>query len=164
MQVNLEQYVDNVFRFALSLTRDRHLAEDLTQECFLKAHKSKKQLKVAESAKAWLFQMLMNLWKDHVKKKRIHRADQEVETLGSLALPPEQELIQRERCAHVLMMMQSLPSRQRNVLFLHSVEKLRNTEIANLLEINENSVKANLSMARKAMRKRLQQSTTETQK
>lgn len=162
MQINLEQYIDNVFRFALTLTSDRHLAEDLTQECFLRAHMRKKQLNNHAASRSWLFQILINLWKDHLKKKRIEPDESlELDFVPS-GMPPQEAFVQQEQCKQIIGMMQSLPERQRAVLFLSAVERLTNREIAELLEASENTIKANLSIARKTMRKKILKQTQPT--
>ena len=157
VQINIEQYVDNVFRFALSLTRDRHLAEDLTQECFLKAYQRKRQLRSQSAAKSWLFQILINLWKDHLKTNRDHASgSMELELLADYSRPDDKS-VQRENYNWIVGQMQLLPDQQRTVLFLSAVEQLSNLMIAELVGSTMNSVKANLSIARKTMRQKLMQ-------
>ncbi|MEM7454948.1 MAG: RNA polymerase sigma factor [Planctomycetota bacterium] len=151
MLENLEPFIDRVFRFALSLSRDRHLAEDLTQECFLRAVRSADQLKDELAIRSWLFRITLNLWKDYCKKKRIsfHEGDWDVPGAG---LPPLERLVQIETRQSAIELMQTLPDKQRTVLFLSAVEQLSNSEIASLLNTNENAVKSSLSIARKRMR------------
>ena len=151
---NLEPYIDRVFRFALALSRDRHVAEDLTQETFLRAYRSLDQLRKHNSARSWLFRILFNLWKDRCRKKRLplQDGDYEVEDRGAR---PLEVLIDAERQQSALQLMQALPAMQRNALFLSAVEQLSNGEISRLLETSENSVKASLSIARKKMREML---------
>ena len=51
--------------------------------------------------------------------------------------------------------MDSLPARQRQVLYLSAIEELTHADIARVLGISADAVKANLSLARKAMRRSL---------
>jgi RNA polymerase sigma factor (sigma-70 family) len=51
--------------------------------------------------------------------------------------------------------MDSLPPRQREVLYLHACEELSIVEIADVLEITTQAAKSSLSLARKSMRGRL---------
>lgn len=154
MPESFEKHLDSVYRFALSLSRNRHLAEDLTQDCFLRAHQRSSSLKSATATKSWLFQILVNLWKDHLKKKRLNTNEFAIESVFTNQDP--QMLAQQNEQVHQLLdLMQTLPSRQRSVLHLSIVEQFSNSEIAVLLESTENSVKANLSIARNAMRKKI---------
>ena len=155
MQIDFDQYVDGLFRFALSLTRDRHLAEDLTQECCLRAHQRQSQLQDKNKIKPWLFQIMHNLWKDTLKKKRPLPDQMAANQVLSANVSPQKTAIMREQHQHVFQLMQELPDRQRNALFLSVVEQFKNREIAELLGITENNVKATLSIARKTLREKL---------
>ena len=66
-----EKYYTTVMRYALSLTRNYHLAEDITQEAFLKAilsiHKFKGECKVS----VWLCQIVKNLYFDECRKRKL---------------------------------------------------------------------------------------------
>ena len=53
--------------------------------------------------------------------------------------------------------MDELPPRQRQVLYLVTCEQMTNSEVANVLELSDAAVKANLSLARKEMRTRLKE-------
>lgn len=159
MQINLEPFVDQVYRFALSLTRDRESAEDLTQACLLKACQNQSQLVDEKAIRAWLFQILVNLRKDQFKKKHlITDSATDVDTLSHAAPTPTQIAIQNESQANIISMMQELPERQRTVLHLSAVEQMNIKEIATMLGSTDNAVKANLSIARKTLRKKLAQS------
>jgi RNA polymerase sigma factor (sigma-70 family) len=62
---------------------------------------------------------------------------------------------ERENVRLALAAMDELPPRQRQVLYLITCEEMSHTETASVLEISEAAVKANLSLARKEMRRRL---------
>ena len=156
MQINLEHFIDHLFRFALSLTRDPDAAEELTQDCLLRAMRKSSQLVEEEAVKPWLFQIMVNLWKDKLKKKRLD-TDPSINVNG-LALPestPQQHAIQNETRTDILAMIQALPTRQRTVLHLAIVEQMSLDEIAATLSLTKNAVKANLSIGRKTLRKSL---------
>ncbi len=164
MRIDFEKYLDNVYRFALNLSRDPHLAEDLTQECFLRAHQRINQLKNARGVKPWLFQILVNLWKDNLKKKRPQYLNNEMLDPTDKATSPEVNQLEKEAYDQLINLMQTLPEQQRSVLFLKAVEQFSNSDIAKLLGKSENSVKANLSIARKTLRGKLLQLSKEKTK
>src|SRR3954451_20306890 len=60
-----------IFRFLLASTRDVDLAETLTQECFLKAHRSWDSFRGESSALTWLMRIAINLEKDHWRNRRL---------------------------------------------------------------------------------------------
>jgi RNA polymerase sigma-70 factor (ECF subfamily) len=61
----------------------------------------------------------------------------------------------RENVQLALAVMDELPPRQRQVLYLVTCENMAHEEVATVLGLNESAVKANLSLARKEMRVRL---------
>jgi RNA polymerase sigma factor (sigma-70 family) len=72
------------------------------------------------------------------------------------AQPPEKLAAGREELGRALEAMNALPPRQREVLYLSACEGLATREIAEVLGITADAVKANLSLARKKLREQLQ--------
>ena len=147
-----EKHAEKVYRFALSLSRDVHTAEDLTQETFLRAIRTKSPLKDSSREKPWLFQILVNVWRDRQRRSNRDESQLSDSDPPGNVFAPEQLAIQTEQKKLILQAMSKLPDQQRNALHLRSVEQLSISEIANLLDSNTNAVKANLSVARKKMR------------
>jgi len=158
----LEEWVPRVYRFALRLSNDPHLAEDLAQETFLRAWRHRGRLRDERATRVWLFRITANLWRDLIRRNRspVARAD----TLGDQgkseipdrsALPPERTTTGKEELARALEVMKDLPSRQREVLYLSAFEGLASAEIADVLAMTREAVKASLSLARKKMREQL---------
>lgn len=160
MRAWLEQYVPRVYRFALRLARDPHHAEELTQETLLRAWRSRRRLRHPEAARTWLFKIAANLWRDQVRRAK--RSPQQVEIAwddrAGRQTAPEQEVIDQENVQLALVALDSLPARQRQVLYLHACEELSIGQIADVLGITAEAAKASLSLARKAMRRKLKDS------
>ena len=153
----LEKHLPSVYRFALRLTQNPHEAEDLTQDAFVKAWRSRRQLRKAKSARAWLFQVTVNLWRDRLRSRRRspERAESSLDHHQRPDVLPDRKLIAQEDVGRTLEAIDSLPSRQREVLYLHAVEEFSIAEIADVLGISSAAVKASLSLARKRMRRKL---------
>jgi RNA polymerase sigma-70 factor (ECF subfamily) len=143
-----------VYRLARRLTGDSHRAEDLTQETFLRAWKRREQLKDCRAERVWLFRIATNVWKDELRKRRSRGG--ELSPLPDEACVSEPTPVHsaetRESLAHALKQLGALPVRQRTVLYLTAVEGLSTHEVGDILEIDANTVKVNLSLARKRMR------------
>lgn len=152
----LERLAPRVYRFALRLCGDAHAAEDLTQEAFLRAWRRRDALRDAHAVRVWLFRIVANVWRDRLRRGRLP-----VERAGVLpespapAPAPERLAAGREELVAALAALDALPPRQRDVLYLTACEGLSAAEVADVLDINANAVKANLSLARKAMRQKL---------
>jgi RNA polymerase sigma-70 factor (ECF subfamily) len=146
-----------IFRFLLSSTRDVDLAETLTQECFLKAHRNWRSFRGESSAMTWLMRIAINLQKDHWRNRRMQfwrhtqshavDLDEASEWLPSGERSVEQQLLARERVGQVAKVVEGLSERQRTVFLLRYVEEMELSEIARATGLNEGTVKAHLSRA-----------------
>jgi len=153
----LEQHVLPVYRFALRLAGDPHRAEDLTQETFLRAWRRRKQLRDPSAARVWLFKITVNLWRDQLRRARQgpRHADSSCDDHEARQPPADRAMIDQEDVERALGAMESLPGRQREVLYLRACEGLSLGQIADVLGISVEAAKSSLSLARKAMRRRL---------
>ena len=63
-------YFDSVYRYVLSLSRDPHVAEEITQETFFRALRSLDQFRGDSSMKSWLCSIAKNIWISEQRKKK----------------------------------------------------------------------------------------------
>ena len=146
-----------IFRFLLASTRDVDLAETLTQDCFLKAHRNWSSFRGESSAMTWLMRIAINLQKDHWRNRRMQfwrqtrtnavDLDEASDWLPSGERSVEQKMLAREQVAHVWRAVEGLSERQRTVFLLRYVEELELREIAQATGLSEGTVKAHLSRA-----------------
>ena len=146
-----------IFRFLLASTRDADLAETLTQDCFLKAHRHWASFRGESSAMTWLMRIAINLQKDHWRNRRMQfwrktqtnsvDLDEASEWLPSGESSAEQRVLAHERVGMVWKVVEDLSERQRTVFLLRFVEELELSEIARATGLNEGTVKAHLSRA-----------------
>jgi len=153
----VESHRPQIFRFLLASTRDMDLAETLTQECFLKAHRNWKHFRGESSAMTWLMRIAINLQKDHWRNRRLQfwrqtRAnavdmDEASEWLPNGERSAEQRMLAREQVQQVWKAMDGLSERQRTVFLLRYVEEQELGDIARATGLSEGTVKAHLSRA-----------------
>jgi RNA polymerase sigma-70 factor (ECF subfamily) len=146
-----------IFRFLLASTRDVDLAETLTQDCFLKAHRNWSRFRGESSAMTWLMRIAINLQKDHWRNRRLQfwrltrtnavDLDEASDWLPSGERTAEQQILAREQVANVWRAVEKLSGRQRTVFLLRYVEDLDLKEIAEATGLSEGTVKAHLSRA-----------------
>lgn len=153
----LQEYVPRVYRFALRLTHDAHAAEDLTQETFLRAWQRLGLLHHPQAVRVWLFRIAANLWRDQVRHGRlpVAKAGPLPEHYASGVQAVERTVDDQDDLRRALEAMETLPARQREVLYLIACEDLSIAEVSVVLEISTAAVKANLSVARKKLRHEL---------
>jgi RNA polymerase sigma-70 factor (ECF subfamily) len=146
-----------IFRFLLASTRDVDLAETLTQECFLKAHRNWDRFRGESSAMTWLMRIAINLEKDHWRNRRLQfwrhtrtnsvDLDEASEWLPSGERSVEQKMMAREQVQQVWKAVEGLSARQRTVFLLRYVEDQELSEIALATGLSQGTVKAHLSRA-----------------
>lgn len=146
-----------IFRFLLASTRDPDLAETLTQDCFLKAHRNWASFRGESSAMTWLMRIAINLQKDHWRNRRMQfwrqtrtnavDVDEASDWLPSNESSAETRLLAREQVQRVWKVVEGLSDRQRTVFLLRHVEEMELGEIAQTTGLSEGTVKAHLSRA-----------------
>ncbi|HWY88640.1 MAG TPA: RNA polymerase sigma factor [Gemmataceae bacterium] len=153
----LEEWAPRVYRFALRLAGDPHVAEDLTQETFLRAWRQRSRLRDHRAGLVWLFKIAANVWRDQLRRGRclVARAGSGAEEYPDPAQAPDDLVAGREEVGRALAELALLPARQREVLYLSACEGLASSAIGEILGISADAVKANLWLARKKMRERL---------
>jgi len=153
----VERHRPQIFRFLLASLRDADLAETLTQDCFLKAHRNWKNFRGESSAMTWLMRIAINLQKDHWRNRRLQfwrntqagavDVDEASEWLPNGERNAEQQMLAREQVALVWKAVGKLSERQRTVFLLRYIEERELNEIALNTGLSEGTVKAHLSRA-----------------
>jgi RNA polymerase sigma-70 factor (ECF subfamily) len=67
----VQTYRPRVFRFLLASLRDRESAENLTQDCFLRAYRARDQFRGESNRTTWLMQIAINLVRKHESSSRL---------------------------------------------------------------------------------------------
>lgn len=155
-----------IFRFLLASLRNRETAENLTQDCLVRAYQARDRFRGASSVGTWVMQIAANLLRDHQSNNRLRfwrrtlREDADVSELER-AIPdgqqsPEALAAIGEQVRAIWRAAAALPERQRTVFLLRFVEDLDLLEIAEVTGMKEGTVKAHLFRALQAVRARLE--------
>ncbi len=148
------RYLDELYRFALHMTRDRDRAQELTQECILRALQN--QGRITKNPKAWLFRTLYNAFVSEYRRQASHK---EVDHQGK-ALEFESELLRDPlpdfiAARDVRTAIESLPEDLRAVIWLSDAEEFRLWEIAQILDLPFGTVASKLFRGRQELRRLL---------
>ena len=129
--------LDAVLRFAVVLTNDRGLAEDVVQEVLIRAHQRWAQIGTLEHPEAYVRRMVVNEFLSWRRKwaRYVPQADVEPATIQA-----DHADAQAER-ATLLAEVAKLPRRQRAVLVLRYYEGLSDAQIADMLGCAETTVR-----------------------
>ncbi|GGI83468.1 sigma-70 family RNA polymerase sigma factor [Shewanella gelidii] len=139
----------DIYRYAFWLCGDKHVAEDITQETFLRAWKSLDSLKDDKAAKAWLITILRRENARRFERKQFDYSDVEQEQLvdvfsSSNEEHTEQYLLRRQ--------IGKLDAEYREPLLLQIIGGFSGEEIAELLDLNRNTVMTRLFRARNQLK------------
>ena|SRR5579884_2124304 len=147
----VERHSVFAFRVAYAVLRNRHDADDVVQETFLKLYRAQRWHMI-EDERAYLARCA---WRLAVERRR--RPSEAVSAeLRSTAENPEQAAIAADRTAIVHRLMDNLPEDLRQPLALSAVDDLTSQEIAAVMGIPEGTVRSRLSRARQLLRQKLE--------
>jgi RNA polymerase sigma-70 factor (ECF subfamily) len=154
--VDLADAYPRILRYVRSLIRDPSEAEDLTQETFLRAYRSRDALRDPAARLTWLYRIATHVCVDRLRQ----RARRPVELDAALeeaeladAGPPLQQVIEPgDMSACVQDFLAGLPDGYRAVLLLHDLHELPGPRIAELLGLSLPTVKIRLHRARLKLR------------
>lgn len=149
----MQEVRPKLFRTALAWSHDRDLAEDLAQETLAKALVKVDQLRSAEALEGWLFRIMTNLWRDHVRRDR--PADTLEDTHARTEESPEDVNDQRETVRRVREAVHALPENYRMVLTLVDLGGFSYAETAAILGVPVGTIMSRLSRGRTQLRRLL---------
>jgi RNA polymerase sigma-70 factor, ECF subfamily len=138
-----ERYSQDVYRFALFLSGDQALAEDICQETFVRAWITPSTIR-ASTVKAYLFMIARNLYRDERTRKERQVA------LEDSALDPKPDAVAggRLELGAVLKALQALPEIDRAALLMSAQDGMPYAEIAATLDVSVAAVKVRIHRAR----------------
>jgi RNA polymerase sigma-70 factor (ECF subfamily) len=164
----VQQYWPRILRFLLAAVRDSDVAETLTQDCFLRAYRSRHGFRGDSSLSTWLMTIAVNLARDHASNRRFQfwrktqRASVDstiiAEWLPDQRISPEQRALINEQVQAVWDATANLSGRQKTVFLLRFVEDLDILEICEATGLSESAVNVHLFRAVRAIRKRVRRS------
>lgn len=132
-----QTYFDPVYRYALSLSRDRDLAEEITQETFFKAMRSLDSFRGESSIKSWLCSIARNLLIDHQRKRKTQPIE-DAQNLPDTAMGPEESIVRQDERIHIHRLLHHLDEPYREVFTLRTLGQLSFRDIGELFGKSEN--------------------------
>lgn len=153
---HIEGMRPKLYRMAYAWCHDAHLADDLTQEALTKALGRADQLREVEAVGAWLFKILNNCWRDHLRSRREFSDVDELDDVIYDQRPgPEGDYERHQTCHRVRTAIAALPLVQRQVITLVDIEQYSYADVARILEVPVGTVMSRLSRARQALKSHL---------
>jgi RNA polymerase sigma-70 factor (ECF subfamily) len=151
-------HFDRIYSYLHMSVGNRHDAEDLTTQTFLKMLESIGRFRwQAAPFSAWLFRIAHNLAMDHFRARRRWQPEEDVpEPHGSEEPSAEAEAMRTIGRESMLAMIEGLSPEQQQVLTLKFVFNFSNGEVAAILEKTEGAIKSLQHRALVSLQKQLE--------
>lgn len=157
------KYADNIYAVAFNYFKNPYDADDIVQEVLMSLYQSEASFESDEHLKYWLLRVAINKCKKISLSARVRRSvSLEEYTAGSAgdaaslsprglyAVTTEQDAVIRR--IEILRQIMSLPQKYREVIHLYYYEDYDTKQIAEVLKLNEGTVRTRLARGRKKLK------------
>lgn len=151
------------YSIAVSIIKDENEAFDILQESYISAFKNLEKLQDKSKFNSWLNHIVSNKCKDYFRKKKpdfladnTYSSDEgeiEVELEDkNLTFSPEDNMDYSETKRIIAEMLNNLPDDQRMVILMYYMQDMSIKEIAEILDVSENTVKSRMNYGKKKLK------------
>jgi len=147
-----DEHSKSIFGILLALTKSRTLADDLTQETFIRAFRKYDQFRQDGPIRPWLARISVNLARSHYRKLKWQTLFGQVPERASDATA-ETPILRSERQQELWQAVCKLPHKNREVILLHYYAELPLKEAAETLDIPLGTCKSRLSAGLEKLRR-----------
>lgn len=156
-----------IYNYAFKYAGSHDLAMDIAQNTFISVHRKIGQLREVGSFKTWLYRIAINCSHEEMRKQKRNSGmslsisnDQEtegreIEIEDDIRYQPDSKLQRQELADLIMESLQNLSEEQRMVVIMKEYEGLKFREIADALDISENTAKSRLYYGLKHLRSML---------
>ena len=161
----MRKYYARIFNFAYRLIGNRQLAEDLTQDVFMKVYKSATRYRPRSKFQTWLYTIAKNTFLNEMRRNRRQMVSldepldaetgERKKEVPDPDVDPAAAFIQKELQKQVRAAIDDLPENQKIAVILRRYEGFTYAEIAATLEVTDKAVKSLLSRAKVNLKDKL---------
>jgi len=163
----VDRYQSKVFSIIYGILRNRNDAEDIAQQVFAKIYFSIGKFDFRSSLLTWIYKITVNECYDYLRKKKVRKLVYESdfgddETTGMERSEADSTMLADERLAKrdlVLKLLSKISQEDRQLMLLKEVEGHSVEELAQMMGMNENTIKVKLFRARQKLLKAAQRLT-----
>jgi len=158
----VERYQKRAYLFARGMVHNTDDAYDLSQEAFVRVYKHLKNFDQAYPFRVWLFHILANLCKNHLRQRKTRdnvipdTGEEQPEGISEIG-NPDIVFNQTETQAQVWKAIGRLPEKFREIIILSHFQDMPYDQMAQVLEIPRGSVMSRLYYARLKLREILEE-------
>lgn len=140
------RYHGPIYAYLYRMLNAKPLAEDFTQECFLRAMEAVRKKRLPEALRPWLYRIAANLCKDYWRRSSTR--SEMLQDPAEADYPADESVAaifdRQEERERVVKAVQGLHTEKRNVIVLRFYQELKLEEIAGILDIPLSTVKSRL--------------------
>ncbi len=150
----IEPLQPKLFGFAYRILRNEESVKDAMQELIFKLWKKRKELQTNKNISAYCFQIMHNICIDELRKSTKLQSSSHLtpgpngELQEQQTFSPEVSMDQKELITNIRKVVAQLPEKQKAIIELHDFQEFTHQEIAEILHMEVNAVRVNLSRAR----------------
>ena len=153
--------------FLYRMARNLAVAEELSQEVFLRVYRSRQSYAAEAKFTTWLYRIATNLALNHIRDTKHERPENSVALdesdeesglameLPDPSLTAEQHMLRQERLRAIRQHVEALPERQRMAVIMHKYQSMDYREISKVLKLSESATKSLLFRAYETLREKL---------
>lgn len=146
-----KRYGGKVFSKCISLLKDEELANDATQDVFMKIYLNLAKFSGKSKFSTWVYSITYNYCIDFIRRRKKDRnlfADEEVENVGEVVDDvPEKELLEME-VSRLKVVLEKIPLGDKTVLLMKYQDEMSIKEIAEILDKSESAIKMKIKRAK----------------
>lgn len=147
----VRRHQDFVYGAVLRVVRNPTLAEDISQDCFLRAYRALPDFRGDSQVRSWLYRIAHNLALNAVTRRREYPTDTMPETLAAVESGPERSAEVSDLARAMGEAIDELPEDLRQPLVLRELQHLSYEDIAGELDLPLNTVRTRIFRARRAL-------------
>ncbi|RNB86329.1 sigma-70 family RNA polymerase sigma factor [Brevibacillus panacihumi] len=151
----MRDYGTRVLRLVTFLVKDRSLAEDLTQDVFVKVYRNLPRFRHESSLHTWLYRIAVNECKGYLRSWSVRHILPQSWIRDESDVSAERLVMEQAERDQLVQAVLALPPAHRQVIALHYYADLSMAEMAEVLGIKEGAVRTRLHRARQHLKQRL---------
>ncbi|TVY08491.1 RNA polymerase sigma factor SigW [Paenibacillus cremeus] len=163
----VELYKDKIYHLAYRMLHNRHEAEEIVQETFLRVYTNLERYDEQQKFSTWIYRIGTNLCIDRLRKRKAtYSLDAEIHdgegndwyaTLASEDTAPDDQIVLSETQVQIRESIETLPEKYKAVVILRYLQDLSLQEISDVLKMPVTTIKTRLHRGRDFLRKKLEQ-------
>jgi len=166
-EIIVGRYEKMIYNLAMTKLQNRENAQDISQECFLRAYKMLRSYRTDSAFSTWIYKICQNLIFDYFRKNKNIKTvslsgsdwsgdagDAELKEIdiADTSGEPSEQIIRNEKIEKIRELINSLPEDLKEIIVLRDFQNLSYSDISEMLDIEIGTVKSRLNRAREKLK------------